>query len=191
MKKCAKFYPKAVKAAGFLPHFRLNTAVTVPGGIPSSVKVPSAPTVALIAVSVLFTIRVQKIAGTEVGVKLNKITGEIGVVTQAGTYIYNGIISSFYGLDKTVQKLEMVSQEDQALAGTLMPRWRRPHQVVTKIDSRATVEGKRRKGEILAKQLAHGVDCPRVAGTRIGRDPALENGEKFLPTALRSGQGVG
>lgn len=57
----------------------------------------------------LKTFRVQRVSGTEVGVKINNITGEITVVEESGTNIYNGLLNSFYLLDLTVQRLEMTA----------------------------------------------------------------------------------
>lgn len=62
-----------------------------------------------LAVFFLFTVRVQRVSGTEVGVKVNNITGEMTVVAESGTYIYNGLINTFYLLDLTVQRLEMTA----------------------------------------------------------------------------------
>ena len=70
---------------------------------------------ALIALTVFFmvTFRVQRVSGTEVGIKVNNVTGEITVIAESGTNIYNGILSSFHLLDMTVQRLEMVAQPDR------------------------------------------------------------------------------
>lgn len=57
----------------------------------------------------LFTVRVQRVSGTEVGVKINNITGDFQVISQSGTNIYNGLLNSFYLLDLTVQRLEMTA----------------------------------------------------------------------------------
>ena len=63
----------------------------------------------LVAISLLVTIRVQKIEGTEVGVKVNNVSGSIEVIDRPGAHIYNGILSTFHVLDKRVQTLEMVA----------------------------------------------------------------------------------
>lgn len=70
---------------------------------------------ALIALTVFFmvTFRVQRVSGTEVGIKVNNVTGDITVIAESGTNIYNGILSSFHLLDMTVQRLEMVAQPDR------------------------------------------------------------------------------
>jgi regulator of protease activity HflC (stomatin/prohibitin superfamily) len=67
----------------------------------------------LLAILLLVTIRVDRVSGTEVGVKVNNLTGKITVVTQQGTQIYNGFLTSFYILDKTVQRLEMTASPDR------------------------------------------------------------------------------
>jgi regulator of protease activity HflC (stomatin/prohibitin superfamily) len=68
--------------------------------------------IALVGLTVLiiFTFRVQRVSGTEVGIKVNNVTGEITVIAESGTNIYNGLLNSFHLLDMTVQRLEMVSQ---------------------------------------------------------------------------------
>ncbi len=70
---------------------------------------------ALICLVVFFlvTFRVQRVSGTEVGVKINNLTGEFTVIAQSGTNIYNGLLNSFYLLDLTVQRLEMTADRDR------------------------------------------------------------------------------
>lgn len=67
---------------------------------------------ALVALTVflMVTFRVQRVSGTEVGIKVNNVTGDITVIAESGTNIYNGILNSFHLLDMTVQRLEMVSE---------------------------------------------------------------------------------
>lgn len=60
--------------------------------------------------SVLYWFRFGEVSGTEVGLLLNSLTGEIEVIPTAGTKIYNGFTRKFYTLDKTVQELEMVQE---------------------------------------------------------------------------------
>lgn len=71
--------------------------------------------IALIALGVLTMrmVRVQPVSGTEVGIKVNNVTGEITVIAESGTSIYNGLLNSFHLLDMTVQRLEMVSQSER------------------------------------------------------------------------------
>ncbi|MCH2209026.1 MAG: hypothetical protein MK132_24625 [Lentisphaerales bacterium] len=61
----------------------------------------------LLGVFLLTTIRVQRISGEEVGLILNKFTGDVEVVNMQGTRIYNAIMNEFYVLDKTLQTMEM------------------------------------------------------------------------------------
>lgn len=67
---------------------------------------------ALVALTLFFlvTFRVQRVSGTEVGIKVNNVTGDITVIAESGTNIYNGLLNSFHLLDMTVQRLEMVSE---------------------------------------------------------------------------------
>lgn len=67
---------------------------------------------ALIGLTILLlrTARVQRVSGTEVGIKVNNVTGDITVIAESGTNIYNGLLNSFHLLDMTVQRLEMVSE---------------------------------------------------------------------------------
>lgn len=62
-----------------------------------------------LALFFLVTFRVQRVSGTEVGVKINNITGDMTVIEQSGTNLYNGLINSFHLLDLTVQRLEMTA----------------------------------------------------------------------------------
>lgn len=66
---------------------------------------------ALIGITVFFlvTVRVQRVSGTEIGIKINNVTGDITVITESGTNIYNGLLNTFHLLDMTVQRLEMVA----------------------------------------------------------------------------------
>lgn len=66
-----------------------------------------------LAVFFLVTFRVQRVSGTEVGIKVNNVTGDITVIAESGTNIYNGLLNSFHLLDMTVQRLEMVAQPDR------------------------------------------------------------------------------
>ena len=62
----------------------------------------------LVMVIFLFvTIRVGRVTGEQVGILLNRLTGDIAVIEQSGVRIYNGLISDFYVLDKTLQTLDM------------------------------------------------------------------------------------
>ena len=54
-------------------------------------------------------IRIARVAGSEIGIKINDISGAIDVVSESGTVIYNGLISSFYLIDTADQRLEMTA----------------------------------------------------------------------------------
>jgi len=62
---------------------------------------------------VLVSFRVQRVSGTEVGIKVNNVTGDITVIADSGTNIYNGLLNSFHLLDMTVQRLEMVADPNR------------------------------------------------------------------------------
>ncbi len=70
---------------------------------------------ALIGITIFFlvTFRVQRVSGTEVGIKVNNVTGDITVIAESGTNIYNGLLNSFHLLDMTVQRLEMVADPNR------------------------------------------------------------------------------
>ena len=61
----------------------------------------------LIMVLLFSTIRIGTVTGEQVGLLLNRISGEISVINQSGVKIYNGLLSEFHVLDKTLQTLEM------------------------------------------------------------------------------------
>lgn len=74
------------------------------------------PTFILIAVAIVafliitaFTVRIGRVTGEQVGIKLNKFTGGVNRVGP-GKHFYSGIVSAFYVLDKTEQQLEMVAE---------------------------------------------------------------------------------
>lgn len=62
----------------------------------------------LVVVIMLFaSIRMGEVSGEQVGVKLNKLTGSVEVIERSGVQFYNGILSDFFVLDKTLQTLDM------------------------------------------------------------------------------------
>lgn len=69
--------------------------------------------IVLVVLFTLATLRVQRISGTEVGVKVNNLTGEITVITESGTNIYNGLFNTFHLLDTTIQRSEMTADSDR------------------------------------------------------------------------------
>jgi regulator of protease activity HflC (stomatin/prohibitin superfamily) len=71
----------------------------------------------LVMVTVFMTIRVGRVTGEEVGIMLNRISGQMTAINQPGVKIYNGITHEFHVLDKTLQTLEMtelVGQGDRS-----------------------------------------------------------------------------
>jgi len=89
------------KNAGVLQHFRGTILLVLVAML-------------LFAVMLLFTVRVQKVSGTEVGVQVNNLTGNLKVIPESGTHIYNGFLHSFYLLDTTVQRLEMTADPNRS-----------------------------------------------------------------------------
>lgn len=71
--------------------------------------------IALIALALFLmqTVRVKRVSGTEVGLLVNNVTGDITVIAESGTNIYNGLLNTFHLLDMTVQRLEMVAQSNR------------------------------------------------------------------------------
>ena len=63
----------------------------------------------VIVLTVMFCIRVGKVGSSEVGLLLNRISGDIEVVHQSGVRVYNGITHEFYTLDKTLQTPLLIS----------------------------------------------------------------------------------
>ena len=62
----------------------------------------------LLVIILLFSlIRVGRVSGEQVGILLDRTTGEMEVIDQSGVRIYNGILYKFYVLDKTLQSLDM------------------------------------------------------------------------------------
>jgi regulator of protease activity HflC (stomatin/prohibitin superfamily) len=69
--------------------------------------VPVAIAFVLFAAFCFTTIRIDHVTGEQVGIMLDRFTGEVTVVEESGAKIYNGIRHSFSVLDKTLQTLEM------------------------------------------------------------------------------------
>ena len=69
---------------------------------------------AVLTIFLMVNFRVQRVSGTEVGIKVNNVTGDITVIAESGTNIYNGLLNSFHLLDMTVQRLEMVADPNRS-----------------------------------------------------------------------------
>ena len=68
---------------------------------------PVGVAVVLVAAFCFLTIRIDTVSGEQVGIMLDRFSGEITVVEESGAKIYNGIRHSFSVMDKTLQTLEM------------------------------------------------------------------------------------
>ncbi|MFC1468139.1 SPFH domain-containing protein [Verrucomicrobiota bacterium] len=73
----------------------------------SNRMLPVAIALAVVGAFCFTTIRIGHVTGEEVGVMLDRFTGEVTVIEQSGAKIYNGIRHNFSTLDKTLQTLEM------------------------------------------------------------------------------------
>lgn len=73
--------------------------------------VPAAIAFVLFAAFCFTTIRIDHVTGEQVGLMLDRFTGEITIVEESGAKIYNGIRHSFSVLDKTLQTLEMTETQ--------------------------------------------------------------------------------
>jgi len=69
--------------------------------------------VIVLLVTTFSVLRVGRIAADEVGVLLNKWTGEMVIVPQAGQKFYISLVHRLYVLDRTVQTLEMTVAPDR------------------------------------------------------------------------------
>ena len=72
-------------------------------------------TIVLLLSILLVGLRFGEVNGTQVGALLDNINGEVEVITNAGTHVYNGITKTFHVLDKTVQQVEMSQDNDDEL----------------------------------------------------------------------------
>lgn len=66
----------------------------------------------LIGITLLASVRVQRVTGTEIGIKITNPTGKVTVL-DSGTHIYNGIINTVHILDTTVQSLDMLADPNR------------------------------------------------------------------------------
>lgn len=73
------------------------------------VSIPILPIIAvvLLAILSLWTMRVGSINGSQIGVFVNNLSGNIDVVVRPGSQFYCGIYTDFYVIDNTVQSLRM------------------------------------------------------------------------------------
>ncbi len=84
-----EFNPESVKKALGSPWSWILLLVVLIGGIGA------------------YSVRIGQVSGEQVGIKLNKLNGEMTVIQESGSYIYNGITERFFVLNKTIQTLEM------------------------------------------------------------------------------------
>ena len=61
----------------------------------------------LLIVVAVSTVRFGRVTGEEVGIQLDRMNGKITVISQSGVKLYNGLLSDFYVLDRTLQTLDM------------------------------------------------------------------------------------
>ncbi len=61
----------------------------------------------VLMVFLFVSVRVGRVTGEQTGILLNRLSGKMTVIEQSGVRIYNGLISDFYVLDKTLQTLSM------------------------------------------------------------------------------------
>ena len=73
------------------------------------VSIPFLPIAAGIAATILVfsSIRIASVGGDEVGVFISNMTGKVSVKLNAGSSLYNGIITDFYTLKKTERTIKM------------------------------------------------------------------------------------
>ncbi len=64
------------------------------------------------------TFKIYRVSGEQVGILLNRRTGEMKEIT-AGSGFYNGLTNSFYVLDKTLQTLKMTDPDQGKLNSEL------------------------------------------------------------------------
>jgi regulator of protease activity HflC (stomatin/prohibitin superfamily) len=65
----------------------------------------------LVVILLLVSVRVEQVKPTQVGMLLNKWTGEVQIIRQSGMQIYFGLAHEFHLMDKTLQTLEMLDQD--------------------------------------------------------------------------------
>lgn len=64
-------------------------------------------TIFIIAILGFKTFRMGEVTGEQVGVVLDKMTGEMKVIEASGVHIYNSITNEFFILDRTLQTISM------------------------------------------------------------------------------------
>jgi regulator of protease activity HflC (stomatin/prohibitin superfamily) len=78
------------------------------------VSLPILPILALISLVALglMSARIASVAGDEVGIFVNNMTGKLTVKTQTGSSIYNGIYTDFYTLKTAERTIKMVAEHN-------------------------------------------------------------------------------
>lgn len=64
----------------------------------------------LVMIVLFYTVRIGRVSGEQIGILLDRLSGELTVIDQSGVKIYNGLLSDFYVLDRTLQAVEMTGE---------------------------------------------------------------------------------
>lgn len=87
--------------------------ITTNRGVTMNIPILPIVTVILLLVIALRTMRIGQIAGSEIGVFVNNLTGRFDVQIRPGSQFYCGLYTDFYKIDNTVQTLRMADVEGQ------------------------------------------------------------------------------
>ncbi len=76
------------------------------------VSIPVLPILTAIAVAILLfmSIRVGRVQGSQIGVLVNNLSGEVTIQMTPGAIVYNGLLTDFDILDNSVQTIRMVAE---------------------------------------------------------------------------------
>lgn len=83
------------------------------GKIVSSGAIWAIIAVALIIIVIFSTVKFRNVEADEVGILLNRLSGETEVIPAKGMQAYNGILSEFFVLDNTLQTLDMTGAAER------------------------------------------------------------------------------
>lgn len=76
------------------------------------VSIPVLPILTAVAVAILLfmSIRVGRVQGSQIGVLVNNLSGEVTIQMTPGAIVYNGLLTDFDILDNSVQTIRMVAE---------------------------------------------------------------------------------
>lgn len=81
----------------------------------TNIQVPVLPAVAILVIllGVFLSMRLGRVDASDIGVRVNNITGAVTLVMEPGSFFYNSLYEDFYQIEKTQKTLQMRSEGNE------------------------------------------------------------------------------